>query len=124
MGEARHTRMWHDIIKEFGGSRLLRGFFSIASRAGTDGLMRRVDLAYSSQTRGLGSVGTSEVREGSATVELDGFPAKEYSLPLYAGGLRGTLSATVEVSGAKLLGVEIADLSEPRGSCRFLVRWL
>ena len=46
---------WRRVVLEFGTSRMLRGFFAIAGRSGTDGVIRRVNVAYAAETRAVGS---------------------------------------------------------------------
>ncbi len=123
LGAERHREIWRSIIKEFGGSRLLRGFFKIADRSGTAGVMRRVDVAYAAQTRGLGATRCLDANDEHAMIELRGFPAQEFSFANYVNGLQGTLMAAIEVSGGSRPSVDAEHIEGATGLCRYRLSW-
>lgn len=123
LGADRYTELWRSMINELGASRLLRGFFNISARSGIRGVIRRGDVAYASQTRGLGSLRCLEAEDDHAVLRLEHFPARSVPFSNYTHGLRGTLLACIDVCGGTRAVVEPGPPNPEEGSCRYELRW-
>lgn len=118
-----YPEFWRNVMLEFGKSGLMRGFFSLGSRSGTSGLLRRVHLAYSAQTRDLGGAHCVDCSDSSAVLELFEFPARDFVFGTYTNGFRGVFAAAIELSGSTKPKVTESKRDDRTGVCRFDLEW-
>jgi hypothetical protein len=126
IGSERNIELWRETMTETYDRVLLRGFID----ASVDlfgltpaSLFRQGPYIHRQLTRGLGVLTVEMNADGeSGTIDLVGFPAKEFDLDCYAEGLQGCLESSI-TRGRGRGSITLTEIDKKRGDLRFHAVW-
>jgi len=100
VGPVRNVEVWRSTMTASFNRPFLRGFVHMTTSLlglSPSSLFRRGESIYGHVTRDIGSIRFVSAGSNEGLIEMEGFPASEFTFPCYVEGLHGCLLACFDV---------------------------